>query len=227
MESFTWYSWAAINTQYLVPLLSLLIVGVISCLRQIRGRYVPELLAGLVVGYVAMTMLAVHDARYTLPLVIFVSVIATGWIATTSREWLAALAIAVLVGSAAFNVITSSLGWLGTVRTEVFQSDSRQIPTELIDPGTFTIIDKRGYVVGEPRENPFWEAMFAAADEDGVDSAALVIYGAPIWGTEPAGFEAMASHYGIRESVVPRDSRRKTRSRRHDLDLVRLLWRRP
>ena len=46
-------------------------VGLIAALWQLRRPGVAELLGGLVVGYLGSTMLAVHDPRYTLPLVVY------------------------------------------------------------------------------------------------------------------------------------------------------------
>ncbi len=75
-DNFAYYGWVGVNLQYFVPLLALLAAGLVSALREIRRRpYLPELVAGLVVGYLAPTLiLSIRDPRYTLPLVVYVAV---------------------------------------------------------------------------------------------------------------------------------------------------------
>jgi Dolichyl-phosphate-mannose-protein mannosyltransferase len=214
LENLAWYGWAAINTQYLVPLLTLLAVGLISCVTQLRDRrHLPELLVGLIVGYLAMTMLSVHDARYTLPLVVFVSVIATGWIATASREWVGAAGIAILCGAVALNIAAGSLGWFSTMKLTIPGND----PNDLIHPGAFTIADKRGYVVGEPRPNSLWEDVLSAASADGLETATIIVLETPTWGTDRAGFGAMADQYGIQSEIYSPEASLRP-------DLVATMW---
>ena len=130
----------------------------------------PELVAGLVVGYLAlMLVLSIRDPRYTLPLVVYVAVIATGWIAVTRRAVLAAIsgeaAAAVVVnvaGAVTDDVPTAQISILG---------DS---PAEEIQPGRFTFMDGRKYVVGPPRPDPFWDWMLTAAEREGVETARIL-----------------------------------------------------
>lgn len=97
-DNLAYYGWVGINLQYFVPLLALFAVGLVAALREIRHRpHLPELLGGLVVGYLGPTLiLSIRDPRYTLPLVAYVAVIATGWIAVTKRILLGAAGVAVL-----------------------------------------------------------------------------------------------------------------------------------
>lgn len=192
-ESLAWYWWAAVNTQYLLPLLTLFAIGFVHCLTNLRRRYVPEILAGVVCGYLAMTFLSIHDARYTLPLVVYVAVIGTGWISQTRRRWAAALGSAALVTAVVINVAVGNLGAFRTVQLHLPGDD----PAQLTHPGALTLFDKRGYVVGEPRTNPLWTDLFDAARDTGVRRVALSIRETPNWGTDTAGFEVMAHDYGI------------------------------
>ncbi len=202
LESLAWYGWAAVNTQYLLPLLTLFAVGLISCLARLRRPFVAEIVAGVVVGYLAMTLLSVHDPRYTLPLVVFVAVIATGWIGTTTRAWASAAGIAILCGAVMLNVTAGSLGWFKTVKVEL----PGDRPNDLIHPRALTIADKRGYVVGEPRSNSLWEDMLGAARADGVKLATIIVLETPFWGTDRAGFGAMADQFGIESEIFSREA---------------------
>jgi hypothetical protein len=213
LESITWYGWAAVNTQYLVPLLSLFAIGLFACgTRFRRRRHVPDLLAGLVVGYLAMTMLAVHDPRYTLPMVVFVAVIATGWITHTHRAWLAAAGLGILCLGVSLN-LAANLGLIGTLKVTLPGDDAG----DLIHPGALTIADKRGYVVGEPRRDPVWEQLFTTAHETGVETARIEVQEAAMWGTDTAGFEAMANQHGIATPQFEPSAERGT-------DLVVTTW---
>jgi hypothetical protein len=213
LESMTWYGWAALNTQYLVPLTGLFAMGLIASVTQVRRRrHVRDLLAGLVIGYLAMTMLAVHDPRYTLPLVVFIAVIATGWIAHTHRAWLAATGIGILALGVSLN-LAANLGLIGTSKVTLPGDDA----ADLIHPGALTIADKRGYVVGEPRRDPVWEELFTTAHETGVETARIDVQEAAMWGTDTAGFEAMANQYGISTPQFEP-------SAKHGTDLVVTTW---
>ena len=68
----------------------------------------PELLAGAVVSYICMTLLLHKDPRYTLPALVFVAVLATGWIATLSRRRLRACLSAAVVAIAAICTLSAS-----------------------------------------------------------------------------------------------------------------------
>jgi hypothetical protein len=212
-ESLAWYAWAAVNTQYLVPLLSLFAVGLVVCVTGLRRRrHVPDLLAGLAVGYLAMTMLAVHDPRYSLPLVVFIAVIATGWIATSSRAWAAGTGSGILCLAVVLN-IAANVGLAGTFKVTLPGDDA----DDLIHPGALTVVDKGGYVVGEPRRNPLWEELFSAASATGAETAGIQILESTFWGTDNAGFEAMAHEYGIATPILePEIGDRR--------DLVATMW---
>ncbi len=198
-DSFAMYMWSAVNTQYLLPLLALFAVGLVSAIRSVRERrYIPELLAGLAVGYLAMTLLSVHDPRYTLPLIVYVSVIATGWIATAERGWIRNAGAAFLGVVIALNIATSSLGLLDTVKIQLPGSEpaTGEI-TQIVDPGALTVLDTRGYVVGGPRSDPFWEQLVDAAEEDGVSTSGISVIQGATWGTDSLGFDVLAHENGV------------------------------
>ena len=205
-DNFAYYGWVGVNLQYFVPLLALLAVGLVSALREIRRRpYLPELVAGLVVGYLAPTLiLSVRDPRYTLPLVVFVAVLATGWIAVSRGAVLAGIGAAVLAGAVVLNVGPAVIDDVPTAQVSA-PGDS---PADIIQPGRFTFVDGRGYVVGPPRPNPLWDRLLSAAEREGVETARILPRETPLWGTDVIGFDVLAFEYGIRgrsalEGTVP------------------------
>jgi len=80
-----WYFWATANGLLFAPLLTFAAVGVVISVIAITRRretsdLVPELLGGLALAWMAITALPHHDMRYTMPLIVYVAVLATGWI---------------------------------------------------------------------------------------------------------------------------------------------------
>jgi hypothetical protein len=193
------YGWYAINLQYFVPLLILFAIGFVSAVRELRTRpHVPELLAGVVVGYFAFALgVSLRDPRYTLPLLVFVAVIATGWIATTPRAGLRGAGIGLLVAAIALNVTVATTDSLPTARVSAPGDEPN--PGDFSQPGTFTFLDDAGYTVGPPRPESLWTRLFEAAERDGVRTAQIRVREAPRHGTDVIGFYVLAEQHGIRE----------------------------
>jgi hypothetical protein len=195
-DNLTYYGWIGINLQYMVPMLALFAVGLVSALRELRRRpYLPELLAGLVVGYLAPTLvLSIRDPRYTLPLVVYVAVLATGWIAVSRRTIVSIVGAALLAAAVMVN-IGAAITDVPTVRATAPGADPSPLDEE--QPGRFTFIDGRGYVVGPPRPDPLWERMLTAAEREDLTTARILARETPLWGTDVIGFDVLARQYGI------------------------------
>ena len=193
------YGWYGINLQYFVPLLILFAIGVVAALRELRTRpYVPELLAGVVVGYLAFALgVSLRDPRYTLPLVVFVAVIATGWIATTPRPALRGAGIGLLVAAVALNVAVVTTDELPTMRVSA-PGDEPNLG-DLAQPGTFTFVDDAGYGIGPPRPNSLWTRLLDQAERQGMRTAQIFVREGPRLGTDIIGFYVLAKQHGIRE----------------------------
>ena len=198
-DNFTWYIWSAINEQYFVPFLLLFAAGFVTALRDLRRRFVPELLSGVVVTYLALVLLlSVRDARYTLPLLVYIAVISTGWIATTSRLALRRIGLAVLALAATLNVAASLTDALPTLRA------SPGGPFQLgRDPGSFTFLDDAGYLVGAPQPDPFWTDLLSAAKRDGLEYGELrTLDQTYYWGDDPVAFDGLLREYEMREPTL-------------------------
>ena len=70
------------------------------------------------------------------------------------------------------------------------------------DPGTFTVLDDRGYFVGPPQPDDLWQRLFEAAERQGLDSARLHIRTTGLWGEDPIAFDVVAREHGIREASL-------------------------
>jgi len=100
-----WYGWATLNGLLFAPLTAFALVGVVSetvRLRRpdVRASVVPELLAGLFGAWLLLTLVTHKDMRYTLPLLVYLAVLGTAWVARLSAPArtlaTAGLALAVL-----------------------------------------------------------------------------------------------------------------------------------
>jgi 4-amino-4-deoxy-L-arabinose transferase-like glycosyltransferase len=116
-KSFSWYFWSTLNIQLLAPLALALLVGVVlgtrDCLRRFSPENLkPELLGGLFVSWLGMTLITHKDPRYTLPALVFMAVLGSGWIATAVRG--RRLLTGVLVAVVAINLVGISAGLAGT-----------------------------------------------------------------------------------------------------------------
>ena len=202
-DNLLYYVWAAINEQYYVPLLALFAVGAVASLREVRRRVgVAEAIAAIVVTYFSLTiLLAIRDPRYTLPIIVFVAVISTGWIVTAQRAAVRTAGIAVLGVFAAINVASSMVGWIPTVRLEAPGTNFEFG----IDQGSFTFVEDRGYWVGPPQPDDFWQRLYEAAEREGLDSVRLYIREQPaFWATDNKALEIFGEPYGVREVTVNR-----------------------
>jgi 4-amino-4-deoxy-L-arabinose transferase-like glycosyltransferase len=118
-KSFSWYFWNTLNIQLLVPLSLAVLVGVILAIRdcfrdRTRQNLRFELLAGLFVSWLGMTLITHKDPRYTLPALVFMAVLGSGWIATAMRG--RKLLTGALVAVVAINLLGVSTGFGKTLR---------------------------------------------------------------------------------------------------------------
>ncbi|HXA54507.1 MAG TPA: glycosyltransferase family 39 protein [Solirubrobacteraceae bacterium] len=166
--SLLWYFWAALNIQLLAPLAISLATGVavaiVSCVRRWEPQNLaPELLAGLFVSWLGITLIRHKDARFTLAALVFVAVLATGWIAL-ARPRVGAIATAALVLVLVADFLGVSIGIGRTVRVALpgAPADS-QIATRQL-----TLYSPEGYVRGGPKREGDILALMRALKRAGV-----------------------------------------------------------
>jgi 4-amino-4-deoxy-L-arabinose transferase-like glycosyltransferase len=116
---FAWYLWDLLNHVLLAPLTIFFVVGTVVALWRFARRrdandYTPELFIGGLVGYLGITYITLKDPRYSLPALVYLAVLGTGWITTTSRRWRPWLTTAFgLIVAANFAMV--SFGWGSTL----------------------------------------------------------------------------------------------------------------
>jgi len=114
-DSLAWYFWNAVNTQLLVPLALLAAIGIGAALRGClprprRDDLRVDLLLGGLIGWFGVTMLIHKDPRYSLPDLVYIATLGTGWIATIQRKRLRRALSGVAVAVALVNFFGVSIG---------------------------------------------------------------------------------------------------------------------
>lgn len=182
-----WYFWALANGLLFVPLLSFAVIGVVTASAEVaRGRrtasVVPELLGGGLLAWLALTITPHHDVRYTMPLIVFLAVLGTGWIVQLPRSAGRLATVLLLIAVAA-----STLG-------ATFGVGHKRDPFPIL-PGNraaalgegvprlhhWTIYSNYNFMVSGPRNGGDILGLLEKMRADGVRSAAIINEAAPVW----------------------------------------------
>jgi 4-amino-4-deoxy-L-arabinose transferase-like glycosyltransferase len=171
-KSFGFYVWSTVNVSLLLPFTLMTLGGGVALLvRWVRARpsgdVTPELVAGGLACYFALTWIALKDPRYALPALPYMAVLGTGWIPVVRPRW-RILAITALCALAVVNVA-------GTV------ADSGA-PVRLSLPGApksglgereFTLYSPGGWIAGRPESEGAVLDVMRRAKADGIDAIAF------------------------------------------------------
>jgi hypothetical protein len=195
VNDLTWYVWNFLNIQFLAPLAFLFVIGTVWALyrwlsRREPNSVAPELVGGFVFSYAALTYLTLHDPRYTLPFLVYVAVLGTGWIAhLRGRAFLAGAAAVALI--LVMNTIAVNLHLGAAVRADIWSGahhggvHDRQV----------TFYNPLGYPVNEPRQDDLLEIL-RAAKRDGITHMEIDAAN-PTPGLNPPGLGALARVAGL------------------------------
>lgn len=188
LDNLLWYFWATANGLLFAPLLAFALVGVgIAAVRVVRWRdpsdLTPELLGGLALAWLALTVLPHHDLRYTMPLIVYVAVLATGWIPrlkatprTAATALLAAAVVATTLG-ATFGVGHRSDTPLPGNR---FAPRGEGVPRS----GGLTLYAAHDLLVSGPRDGGDFLGLLKALRRAGVRDILWSDAEAPLWETD-------------------------------------------
>jgi len=151
LEDLAYYLWAALNQQYHLVYCLLAaagaVVAAVSWRRGGRGKAPPELIAGLVVGWLVTDGFAQNDPRYTLPLIVYVAVLACGPLLRV-RARAVRLGVPVLVvGLAAAQLAQSATGD-GPSLDIALPGAAAVSP---VASGHVTVLGPQGYLVTGPK----------------------------------------------------------------------------
>ncbi len=207
IRNFGWYGWDLINEQVLTPFTVLFVIGVVLAVVRVVRRGVtaasvePELLGGLIVSYLGMTYVTFKDPRYTLPMLVYVAVFATGWIANLTlprlRRWLSAGVVAL----AAVYFVGLSAGIGSAVRIPLPGKQEN-----MLYQWQLTMYETDGWVRGEPQHDANVPALMDGLRRAGIRAVALSVGPNPIdfnsW-----GLMTLAEAHGllIAPAAIPAD----------------------
>ena len=181
LASLSWYGWDLVNQQILAPFALAFLVGVAAALRRLVRRPLsasnvePELLGGAIVSYVCMTLLLHKDPRYTLPALVFVAVLATGWIATLSRRRLRACLSAAVIAISAVYFVGISAGIGGAIRIALPGAQQ-----SIVLANQLTLYETAGWVRGGPARDGDIQALLAGLRADGIRDVRFTTDGEPV-----------------------------------------------
>jgi Dolichyl-phosphate-mannose-protein mannosyltransferase len=166
-----WYFWSVMNSQLLLPLFLLAVGGIVwTLIGLVRSRGKPaarlEFFAGGFVAWFVITFPdAHHDIRYGLPLLAFLSVIATGWIVNLPRPARLA-ACALLVFGVAANTLGITFGVGQEVKLALAQplSVSEQLPDRIV------LVSTNGFLASAPSRDGDVPGLLRALRREGVST---------------------------------------------------------
>jgi Dolichyl-phosphate-mannose-protein mannosyltransferase len=170
LDNLTWYFWSILNSQLLAPLFLFVVVGTVwTTVTVVRGRGRQEsarlefLLAGFVAWLVITFGTIHHDIRYGVPLLAFLAVLATGWIAALPRKARLAVSAVLVLGVAANTLgITFGVG--------------REVKLALVDPLPHTeqpsdqivVYSTAGFLASAPSRDGDVPGLLEALQRNGV-----------------------------------------------------------
>jgi hypothetical protein len=202
-QSLAWYLWSAINIQLLAPLALAMLIGSALAVRDCLRRRIssedlrPELLGGLFISWLGMTLITHKDPRYTLPALIFMATLGTGWIATAARG--RALLSGALMLVVAVNLIGVSTGLGGTLRVTFPGAPSGHPP-----PGqrSITAYSPDGWLRGGPERDGDILGLMRDLERVGVRSVTFDAASSNDINFNTSGLQVLAYEAGVPPTLV-------------------------
>jgi hypothetical protein len=195
IENLLWYFWNIVNAQLYAPLFALSIVGAIWTVHGfIRRRPVSplawELTIGALVAWIGVTVTFVHDTRYGMPLLLYLAVFGTGWIASLR----APLARGLAVGAPVLFVVANTLGDSFGVGGDVLANLPGAKPAYLEGPGLVRVYSNIGFLVSAPHRDGDVLGLMEALRRHGVREVTWIDLGR---GEPPPGLNSTFSQAGL------------------------------
>ena len=196
-HNYTWYGWDLVNQQVLAPFTLSFLIGCGTSVwrllhRQITSAsYEPELLVGAVFSYAGMTYLTHKDPRYTLPMLVYVAVLATGWVARIPRPGWRAVLSGTVVALSALYFVGMSMGIGGRVGVRLPGAQAN-----MIYRGELTLYETDGWVRGGPVHDADLHELLAGLRQAGIEGIAFETGDDPL-DFSRAGLTMMAISEGL------------------------------
>ena len=191
-----WYAWDLLNLQLLLPLFVAFVAGTASAvLRFVRRRasddYTPELVIGGLVSYAGCTAITLKDPRYTLPAMVFVAVLATGWVPSL-RGRARTVAAGALAAAAAITFAGTSAGIGPTVKLAAPGAPQGT----MLGERSATVYRSTGYLAAGPRDDADVLRLMRAVRAAGIETMELDPGGDAGWNT--VGLSVLMGQAGLR-----------------------------
>jgi hypothetical protein len=201
-KSLGWYFWSTLNIQLLAPLALAVLIGSVlalrDCLRRPKPENLrPELLGGLLLSWLGMTLITHKDPRYMLPALVFMAALGTGWIATATR-WRKPLTIA-LVLIATINLIGVSGGLGGRIRVTLPGAPKNATP---LAERHVTFYSPDGWLRGGPEHDGDILALMRGLRRVGARTVTFDAASSDDINFNTAGLQVLASEAGLQPALA-------------------------
>jgi len=178
-----WYFWALANGVLFAPLLAFAAIGVVSTSvvavrRGDRRGVTIELLGGLLLAFAAIAMTPHKDVRYAMPLLPFLAVLGTGWIAEANRT-LRVVATIGLVLAVAASTLGATFG-VGPTHSGMLPGNWAAPQGQGVMPlNRLTLYSNHNYMVSGPRRAGDILRLFDELHSSGVRHVTIFVSQAP------------------------------------------------
>jgi Dolichyl-phosphate-mannose-protein mannosyltransferase len=180
-DNLMWYFWSVLNSQLLLPLFLLAVTGIgwtlVTVVRS-RGKQAArlEFLAGGFGAWLVITFVTPHhDIRYGLPLLGYLAVVGTGWIACVPRKP-RLVGIAVLI----VGVLSNTLGINFGIGREVKVALTHPLPSTEQGPDQILLYSPNGFLASAPSRDGDVPGLLKALRREGVETVSWVFeHGGP------------------------------------------------
>ncbi len=202
-KSFGWYFWDTVNIQVLVPLSMAALIGVCLAVRDCwrdrsAGNLKPEMLVGLFVSWLGVTLITHKDPRYSLPALVYLAVLGTGWIATCARPVARRFLTGAFLAVVAINLIGVSAGLGGVVRISLPGAPTNSALAER----HLTFYSPDGWLRGGPEHDGDVLALLRGLKRVGVHTVTFDAGSSDDINFNTSGLEALAIDAGIQPTFV-------------------------
>jgi 4-amino-4-deoxy-L-arabinose transferase-like glycosyltransferase len=200
-KSFSWYFWSTLNIQLLAPLALAALIGAALAIRDCvrdrsRANLRFELLGGLFVSWLGMTLITHKDPRYILPALVYMAALGGGWIATAKHG--RKLLTVVLVAVVAINVIGVSAG-LGKTLRLTFPGAPK---TSVLAERSVTFYSPDGWLRGGPEHDGDILALMRGLKRLGVHTVTFDAASSDDINFNTSGLQVLAIQAGVQPTWV-------------------------
>ena len=201
-RSLGWYFWSAVNIQLLAPFVLAVLIGAVLAVRDCLPRVSPEslkpeLLVGLFVSWLGMTLITHKDPRYTLPALVYMAVLGVGWIATSKRA--RSVLVAAFVTVAAVNFIGVSAGLGGTLRIALPGAPDNASP---LAPRHLTFYSSAGWLRGGPEHDGDILGLMRGLKAAGVREVTFDAASADAIDFNTSGLQVLSTEAGLKPALI-------------------------